>query len=89
MATHIHQAKFFHTLSELLEWVGHPTKNHRSYRFWVKIWKDWKLKNPKLPYMQKCPICSGEEQKMDIKLGKFRPSTKMIRKIKKEILDDI
>jgi hypothetical protein len=42
-------------------------------RYARRVWKIHTEKNGNVPMIVKCAICSGEEQKIDIKLGRYRP----------------
>ena len=61
-----HSARVYHTYEEFAA----SCTNERHAR---KVWKLHVEKHGNVPLILKCPVCSGEEQKMDIKLGKYRP----------------
>lgn len=47
----------------------------RSRRYWIKRWKiATRDGNRKGLMIIKCAVCSGEERKMDIKLGRYKKS---------------
>jgi len=81
----IHCAKVYNTLLQLLEAMecapGVKYDNppigwdeNKARRYWTKVWKRHIEKNGNVPLIMKCAICSGKEQKLDIKHGKWKPS---------------
>ena len=76
----IHCAKVYNTLHELLvemecvEKQGESNLDKKCRRYWTKVWKRHIEKNGNVPLIMKCAICSGKEQKLDIKHGKWKPS---------------
>lgn len=45
-------------------------------RLAAKIWKKHIEKHGNVPLILKCAVCSGEEHRVDIKLGKYKQSRK-------------
>jgi hypothetical protein len=85
-----HSAQLYYTLESLLEHcAGHPEENknyERSKRRWTRKWNQHKIKHPGQAFIMKCAICSGEEYRQDVKLGKWKESTRAETDfIKKEI----
>ena len=81
----IHPAHVFNSLQQLLVYMeceeGHE-EYVRIYRktvsqmrkFWTRRWNQHVEKHGNVPMIMKCDVCSGKEQKEDIKRGKYKES---------------
>jgi len=87
-----HPAHIYTTLESLLfACVGTDTTDKyydRSKRYWTRKWKQHLEKKGNVPMILKCEICSGKEQKMDIRLGKYRISTRAEQDERKAELEE-
>jgi len=61
-----HSAKTYNTYEEF-------RATCRTERYARRTWKLHIEKHGNVPLIRKCSICSGEERKMDIKHGSYRP----------------
>lgn len=77
-----HLLHSYRTLDEFLTALIGPgySKAHKRYRFWVQKWNAWKSRHPGLPYRVRCPICSGEEDRISRKLGWRKPGREQRRR---------
>ena len=75
-----HVASKYNSLPELLEENecaysdGEEETTKKRRRYWIKVWKRHIEKHGNVPLIQKCTICSGQEQKIDIKKGRWKPT---------------
>ena len=73
-----HRAEVYTTLEQLLkETECLPKENEdnaskKRRRYWTKKWKKHIEKHGNVPMIFKCSICSGKEQKNDIKHGTWK-----------------
>lgn len=91
MTTKPHPAHIFNTIEELVAyWCGDLEGEARikPERIARKIWKKHIEKHGNVPLIRKCTICSGAEHKMDIKLGKWKVSTRTEQDEKNNILNE-
>ena len=80
----VHPTRVIRSLLQLLEYVNCAPKDDdkdddeikkRQRRYWTRKWKLHIEKHGRnQPMLFKCSICSGEEQKWDIKHGKWKKS---------------
>lgn len=58
----------------------------RYMRAAVRIWKRHVEKNGNVPLVQRCSVCSGEEHRLDIKHGRYKPArpSKVLRDEEKQ-----
>lgn len=66
-----HPATVYRSLEQ---WLGAFIDTDRARRMAIRIWKGHVARNGNVPLIRKCSVCSGKEQKLDIKHGKWSPS---------------
>jgi hypothetical protein len=79
-----HPAHVYTTLEHLLRDCVGPRETffpyQRSYeqvvRYWTRVWNQHIEKHGNVPLIRKCSLCSGAEHKHDIKVGKWKVSTR-------------
>lgn len=66
-----HRAIAYHNLSQFLDAHVNTVSAQRRARI---EWKKHVTKHGNVPMVLQCPLCSGKEQRVDVKLGKYKLS---------------
>ena len=69
--TNHHHAHVYRTLEC---WLDAHIDTPKARRYAQKVWKLHVEKHGNVPIIRKCTICSGKEQKLDIKHGCWNPA---------------
>ena len=66
-----HHAHVYNTLEE---WLAALCDTPKVQKWGRARWKEHIDKHGNVPMIRKCSVCSGADQKLDIKHGKYKPS---------------
>jgi hypothetical protein len=93
MTTKPHHAHIYYTVEEYVSAqcnaaVEAGLDRARVERRTRKKWKKHIEKNGNVPLLIQCGVCSGKEHKTDIKLGRWKLSTRTEQNDKKNISDN-